>query len=122
MALNAVRSWIVAYDIAEPRRLRQVHAYLTRHAHAVQYSVFLAVCTERQLERLLESINGQISPEVDDVRAYALPEWACVHYLGYGHPIEWILAGEDLPAPARGLLSPEPERHRNGRGFLIEEG
>jgi CRISPR-associated protein Cas2 len=122
MALSAVRSWIVAYDITEPRRLRQVHAFLTRHAHAVQYSVFLAVCTERQLERLLASVDGQISPRLDDVRAYPLPEWARPFCIGVAHPLEWVLAGEDLPAPARGLLSPEPERNRNGRGFLIEEG
>jgi CRISPR-associated protein Cas2 len=120
MAVRDLRSWIIAYDIADPQRLRQVHAFLVKHAHAVQYSVFLAVCTEKQLDRLLESISGQISPAVDDVRAYALPEWACVHFLGFAHPIQWILAGEDLPSPARALLDPDEPRDRSDDGFLIE--
>ena len=114
------RTWIIAYDIADPRRLRQVHAFLVKHAHAVQYSVFLAICTERKLDRLLEAIGGQISPEVDDVRAYALPKWACVHYLGFAHPLVWILAGVDLPGPARALLQHDEGEDRNDQGFLIE--
>lgn len=120
MALTA-RSWIISYDITEPRRLRQVHGFLTKHAHAVQYSVFLAVCTERQLDRLLASLEGQISPTLDDVRAYPLAEWARPVCIGETHPQDWILTGEDLPAPARGLLASEGEQGCGGPGFLIDE-
>jgi CRISPR-associated protein Cas2 len=74
VAVSELRCWIIAYDISEPRRLRQVHAYLVKHAHALQYSVFLAVCTTRQLERILASLAAQINQNLDDVRAYPLPE------------------------------------------------
>lgn len=103
MAVNTLRCWIIAYDIAEPRRLRQVHSYLVKHAHALQYSVFLAVCTERQLERILAGLAGQIHHGLDDVRAYPLPDGAEPVCLGVMHASDFVLL-EGLDDTARGLL------------------
>ena len=41
MSYTERRNWLVAYDIASPRRLARVHRYLKRHAIPVQYSVFV---------------------------------------------------------------------------------
>ncbi len=101
--MSAVRSWIIAYDIAEPRRLRQVHAYLVKHAHALQYSVFLAVCTERQLERILAGLAGQIHHGLDDVRAYPLPDRAEPVCLGMMYTSDFVLF-DGLDDTARGFL------------------
>ena len=91
MAVSELRCWIIAYDITEPRRLRQVHAYLVKHAHALQYSVFLAVCTEHQLERILAGLAGQIHHRSDDVRAYPLPEGAEPVCLGVMYESDFLL-------------------------------
>ncbi|MCS7042807.1 MAG: CRISPR-associated endonuclease Cas2 [Bryobacteraceae bacterium] len=104
MAVSGARCWIIAYDIAEPRRLRQVHAYLVKHAYALQYSVFLAVCTDRQLERILAGLAGQIHHGMDDVRAYPLPEGAEPVCLGVMYSSDFVLL-EGLEESARGFLA-----------------
>lgn len=101
--MSEARCWIIAYDITEPRRLRQVHAYLVKRAHALQYSVFLAVCTERGLERILEGLEGQIHRKLDDVRAYPLPEGAEPVCLGVMYTSDFLLLA-GLEAGARGFL------------------
>ena len=65
--------WLVAYDIASPRRLRRVHACLKRHGLPVQYSVFLLYTDRDGLDALLGELEGLIHPARDDVRAYRLP-------------------------------------------------
>lgn len=75
MAVNEKRAWLVAYDIRDPKRLQQVHAYMVKRGLAVQYSVFVGEWSERELARVLEGLRGQISARRDDVRAYPLPQW-----------------------------------------------
>lgn len=94
--MSESRAWLACYDIADPRRLRQVHAYLVRRAMAVQYSVFVGVWTDRELNRTLEGLSHQISPKRDDVRVYPLPEWGMAEVRGpmaAGEGI-WLLAQE----------------------------
>jgi CRISPR-associated protein Cas2 len=103
VAISGIRSWIIAYDIAEPRRLRQVHAYLVKHAHALQYSVFLAMVTESQLQRILAGLAGQINHNADDIRAYPVPENAVPICLGLAQSRDWLLLA-GLPHGAGGFL------------------
>ncbi len=65
--------WLVAYDIAHPRRLRRVHAILVRYGLPVQYSVFLVHATPAGLDALFDELAAVIHPRHDDVRAYRLP-------------------------------------------------
>jgi CRISPR-associated protein Cas2 len=44
------RRYLVAYDIRESKRLRDVHACMKRYGHALQYSVFL--CDLDGMEKL----------------------------------------------------------------------
>ena len=76
------RSWLVAYDIADPRRLSRVHAYLKRRAIPVQYCVFVLQGGERLLERVLQGIEELIELADDDVRAYHLPDRCEIAMLG----------------------------------------
>lgn len=114
MAVSGARCWIIAYDITEPRRLRQVHAYLVKHAYALQYSVFLAACTERRLERILAGLEGQIHHKLDDVRAYPLPEGAEPVCLGVMYTSDFVLL-EGLEEGAAAFLAPQAEHERNFR-------
>jgi CRISPR-associated protein Cas2 len=40
------------YDVTDPKRLRKVHKLMGEWGKPVQYSVFRARCSERELERL----------------------------------------------------------------------
>ena len=67
------RPCLIAYDIAQPRRLRRLHRKLSRLAMPLQYSVFYAEVTDAGLARVVALIEGLIDPKVDDVRVYQLP-------------------------------------------------
>jgi CRISPR-associated protein Cas2 len=66
--------YIICYDIADPKRLQRLHRHLLKQAIPIQYSVFLFVGDERQLNACLEAAAVQIDPQEDDLRAYPLPQ------------------------------------------------
>ena len=74
--------YLIAYDIANPRRLSRVHGALKKQGLPVQYSVFTVVMKRKALLRLLEHINQLIQPAQDDVRCYRLPEDIDIKALG----------------------------------------
>jgi len=82
MALNEKRSWLIAYDIAEPGRLNRVHRYLKSQAIPVQYSVFVASTTANGIRRIRDALAHKINPREDDVRIYLLPQPLSFSYLG----------------------------------------
>jgi CRISPR-associated protein Cas2 len=73
MTLNAEREWIIAYDIANPKRLVRVHRFMCKHAIAQQHSVFKATLSTAQMRKLKEELAQLIDPKEDDVRLYPLP-------------------------------------------------
>jgi CRISPR-associated protein Cas2 len=73
-----MRTYLIAYDIADAKRLARVHRYMKRVAVPLQYSVFVTRLTERQLDKVMAALARLINPRQDDVRAYpvpASPEW-----------------------------------------------
>lgn len=82
MALNDMRTWLVAYDIREPCRLQRVHRYLKRHAIPLQYSVFVTRANAAQLGNIRTGLAGIINGKVDDVRIYHIPDRTEAHTLG----------------------------------------
>lgn len=74
--------YMIAYDIANPRRLSRVHRVLKKQGLPVQYSVFTVVMKRKALLRLLENINQLIQPAADDVRCYRLTEKIDIKILG----------------------------------------
>ena len=66
--------YLIAYDIAEPRRLGRVHRILKKQGLPVQYSVFTVVMKRKALLGLLIEINARINVCEDDVRCYRLPD------------------------------------------------
>lgn len=68
--------WLVAYDIACPRRLARVHRLLVAWALPAQYSVFLLVATREAVGALMGELARLIHPRQDDVRIFRLePGW-----------------------------------------------
>ncbi len=94
MSHSEQRSWLVAYDVTDPRRLGRVHRFLKRHAIPVQYSVFVTRCDERKLEVILGGVEERINPKEDDIRAYHIPDRCEVSMLGAQHFPDGIM----LPA------------------------
>lgn len=68
-----MRSFIIGYDIADPRRLQRVHRAMCEHATPLEYSVFLLVGNERAKDLCLGDVAALIEQGEDDVRCYPLP-------------------------------------------------
>lgn len=66
-------SFVIGYDIADPRRLQRVHRAMCSHASPLEYSIFLLVGSAADKDRCLFEIAGLIKPGEDDVRCYPLP-------------------------------------------------
>jgi CRISPR-associated protein Cas2 len=110
------RLHLIAYDVAEPKRLYRVHRYLKSVAMDLQYSVFAGKLSERQLVRVLEELNERIDPRYDDVRAYPLPERCHAVALGRQHLPEGVYLSEE------GLMDLMVESLRRGEGFSSPAG
>ena len=94
MSVSQRKTFLIAYDIADPRRLVRVHRCLKNYAVPVQYSVFLGLMSERELERALGEVAGLIDAEEDDVRAYPVPERCDAVTLGRQYLPEGVLLAE----------------------------
>lgn len=94
MALNQTRNWLIAYDIADSRRLQRVHRFLCQHAVPVQYSAFATRSSPMKLGLIRAGLAGIVDERDDDVRIYPVPEPA--HLTVYG----------------KKALPGGPERHR----------
>ena len=57
--------WLIAYDIAEPERLRYVAQTLEDHGRRLQQSVFLCEQDTTDLASLRSRLLGLIEPDVD---------------------------------------------------------
>ncbi len=82
MADSQIGLYLIAYDIANPKRLSRVHRTLKKQGLPVQYSVFTVVIKRKALLRLMDAISQLIHPTEDDVRCYRLPENSDVKTLG----------------------------------------
>lgn len=84
-------SYLLCYDIANPRRLQRVFKACVRAGIPYQYSVFWLQLTQEGLDRLLHQLEALIDPKEDDIRVYRLPKDQPMHGLGAGLFPEGIL-------------------------------
>jgi CRISPR-associated protein Cas2 len=66
-------SFVIGYDIADPRRLQRVHRVMCKFAAPLEYSVFLLVGSIADKDRCLLKVADLIKSGEDDVRCYPLP-------------------------------------------------
>ena len=79
------RPHLIAYDIADRKRLQQVHRLVKEHAIPLQHSVYLAQMTPSQCKNLISKLQQLVHATADDIRIYTLPQkpdWA-----SWGKPI-----------------------------------
>lgn len=84
MALSTKHGWLIAYDIANPRRLKRIHRFLVREAIPVQYSVFYYEGSVAAMGQIMSELEKLIHQKQDDIRAYQLPAQPQIDTLGRG--------------------------------------
>lgn len=82
MPIHRPQLFLLAYDIADPVRLREVHHTVRRWGVPLQYSVFLVPTSPAGIDGLLGELAGIIDTRADDVRVYPLPSRLDVVTLG----------------------------------------
>jgi len=65
--MSDLRAYILAYDIAEPKRLREMHKLAKGYGRPLQFSVFLCVLRREDRVRLAGRIETLISQREDRV-------------------------------------------------------
>ncbi len=82
MALGAVHSWLITYDIADRKRLGRLHRFVKKHAIPVQYSVYATQQSVAGIGRLASDLRAYIKAQEDDVRIYQIPDKPLIVTLG----------------------------------------
>ena len=63
--------FIIAYDIADVKRLRKIARVIEKHAMRIQYSVYIFYdATYQELTALLNSVTKIYNEKYDDIRVY----------------------------------------------------
>ena len=91
MALGAVHSWLITYDIADRKRLGRLHRFVKKNAAPVQYSVYATQKSVAGIGRLASEIREYIKPQEDDVRIYQIPDRPLIMTLGKSALPEHVL-------------------------------
>ena len=79
---------MIAYDISDNRKRRNVCNLLLDHGQRVQYSVFECRLKKKQQQRLRQSLSQIIAPQ-DSIRWYPLCNWceAAIRWQGTGNNV-----------------------------------
>ncbi|MFA0465426.1 CRISPR-associated endonuclease Cas2 [Vibrio breoganii] len=67
--------YIIAYDIASPKRLKRIHKTLQGYAIPVQYSIFYAELNSHMLQEMRSDVIQVIDSSEDDVRIYPINDF-----------------------------------------------
>ena len=85
-------TWLVCYDIADPKRLHKVHRIVSSFGLRVQFSVYRCALTESLKERLRGELTGIMDLTEDQVLFIALGptggRQVNMEHLGLGPPEE----------------------------------
>jgi len=64
--------YIISYDIVDDKARNRVAKILKDYGNRVQFSVFEALVSPEQLQRLKERVSREIDQQLDSVRIYRL--------------------------------------------------
>jgi CRISPR-associated protein Cas2 len=106
--------YVIAYDIANPRRLARIHRFLKKQGLPVQYSVFTVAIKRKALLRLLHNLKRWIIENEDDIRCYRLPQENDISTLGrqfFPGDVFLFSNGVNLLLPTTPPL--KPQRHES---------
>lgn len=66
-------SFLIGYDITEPRRLGRIYRAMCKLALPLEYSIFLLDGSERDARNCIAAMEQLMNRDSDDVRCYPLP-------------------------------------------------
>ena len=61
------RTYLVCYDVSEPKRLQRVHAKMLGYGEPAQYSVFLCELSRKELAMMRADLDEQIDSSADRI-------------------------------------------------------
>jgi CRISPR-associated protein Cas2 len=81
------RRYLVAYDVADPKRLRQTYRAMHGFGDAIQYSVFVCDLSQTEKQQMVERLTQLLNLKHDRVLIADLGETAdgtrsAIHVLG----------------------------------------
>ena len=100
--MAAAHARLICYDIADPKRLTRVHRFMMNLGVPLQYSVFTALLSLREQQRLMLDLAALIDPREDDIRLYPLPDRIIPITLGqqlFPEGVMLLREGKDLLHP-----------------------
>ncbi|MCS7167132.1 MAG: CRISPR-associated endonuclease Cas2 [Gemmatales bacterium] len=87
--------YLVAYDIADPRRLQRVARFMERRALRFQKSVFLYQGDLRGVEQMLNEVVRLLDVQADIVQVWQLAK---------GQPLKGWYRGRPMPLDPAGCI------------------
>lgn len=84
--------YLLAYDIADPRRLRRVHRVANDFGEPLQYSLFVCDLTGVELSRLKGCLMEEVKTTEDSISIFDLGPPSgrgiqCVEFIGRRRPL-----------------------------------
>jgi CRISPR-associated endonuclease Cas2 len=67
-------TFVIGYDISEPKRLQKVYRVMLRHATPIGFSVFVLEGSAHAARQCMKDVSRLIKPDEDDLRCYPLPK------------------------------------------------
>jgi CRISPR-associated endonuclease Cas2 len=104
MAINQTHAWLIAYDIVCNRRRARIHKAVSEFAIPVQYSLYLALASQNQMNEFCRNLRLFIHPKEDDVRVYRVPDNPEYWMLGYSRCQILLSPDGNLPIGLRHFL------------------
>lgn len=95
-------NFLIAYDIAEPRRLRRVARLLEKHALRCQKSVFLYRGELNDVVALLEELTPMLDLQEDAVQSWLLSQV---------QPSPTLVRGQPVPVMSSAVVLADRQQH-----------
>lgn len=90
------KNWyVVCYDIAEPRRWRQVYKLINGYGRRLQYSIFRCRLTVRQMEQLRWELEQRLAAE-DKLLILTMCASCEQHTAAHNRPESWTGEGKSF--------------------------
>ena len=67
--------FIVAYDIADTKRVAKLGRFLSKIGIRIEYSIFYVKASKDEMTEIAIKINDIIDTEMDDVRIYEIEDY-----------------------------------------------
>lgn len=90
------RNWVIAYDIADKKRLTLIYKLCQSFAFPLQNSLFITQATQKELDQFCLSLRSIINENEDDVRIYPTGNFFDMEVMGTSRLPEGVFGMLDI--------------------------